>query len=335
MEIVDKNKCTGCYSCVNICPKNCITMISIDGFLHPVIDESLCIKCNLCINTCPVRNPIPLNPEKKIPDAYGAYSNDEEILLKSSSGGLFSVIAEYVLSKNGVVFGAGFNASQKVVHMSVHKKEDLYKLRQSKYVQSEIGDTFKQAKELLNKGILVFFTGTSCQIVGLKKFLKKDYNNLLTQDLICHGVPSPEKFKNYISQKEKLKGGKLTAISFRNKDRKRWSGDVVMSFNNNTIYKKSCRRNSFFKEMLRNKNTRPSCKTCLYRSMNRHSDITLADFWGVSLLKPSIHNRLGTSLVIIHSKKGEKVFKEITPYITSKKVKLKLALIFNPSMKRK
>lgn len=335
MSIVEENKCTGCHTCKNICPKNCIEMVSKNGFLYPVIDESVCIKCGLCEKFCPERNPKLLEIKKKVPDAYGAYSKDSEILLQSSSGGIFSVLADFVLSQNGVVFGAGFDNENKVIHMSVDKKEDLHKLRQSKYVQSEIGDTFKEAKVLLENGIVVLFTGTPCQIVGLNKFLNKEYDNLLTQDIICHGAPSPEKFKAYISLKEQEQGASLKTVSFRNKDRNRWKGDVLMSFDNDIVYRKSFPRDAFVKKMIRNKEMRPSCYNCNYRGVNRHSDITLADFWGVQFVQPSMYNKLGTSLVIIHSEKGARVFNEINPYIVCKKVNLTRARIFNPSIRKK
>ncbi|MBO5852165.1 MAG: Coenzyme F420 hydrogenase/dehydrogenase, beta subunit C-terminal domain, partial [Clostridia bacterium] len=214
MQIVDKSLCSGCSACLHICPKNSISMEpDKNGFLRPVIDETKCTNCGLCKKTCPVLNK--KEQQEKNVQAYAVINKDEGVRKDSSSGGVFTQIAKYVLSKNGVVFGALFDENFKVKHAYIESENDLIKLQKSKYVQSEIGVTYKEAKNFLDQGRFVLFTGTPCQIGGLQAYLKKPYDNLITQDFICHGVPSPKVWKKYIDKKKKV--GNIKEVSFKDK----------------------------------------------------------------------------------------------------------------------
>lgn len=211
MEICKQGLCNGCSACRSVCPVGCIEMKrNAEGFLFPVVDESRCVQCGLCGRICPVnaqRNAMQL----EMPKAYAAVSKNHTQRKESSSGGVFSLLAEYVLGQGGVVFGAAFDEGFHLRHIVVETTEGLAQLRGSKYVQSEIGDAYLQAKAYLKAGKLVLFTGTPCQIGGLKAYLQKDYENLITQDIICHGVPSPEVWEKYKGYLEKKQGASFPA----------------------------------------------------------------------------------------------------------------------------
>lgn len=213
IELKDKKNCCGCASCVQRCPKHCISLIEDEeGFLYPKVDLETCIDCGLCEKVCPVLN----KDEKREPLAvYAANNKDEEIRKSSSSGGIFTLLAENIISRGGVVFGARFNEKWEVVHDFVEKTEDLTLFRGSKYVQSKIGDTYYKASLFLKEGRQVLFSGTPCQIAGLRKYLRKDYDNLLTIDFICHGAPSPGVFRTFLRdelQKAARKGGRKNTV---------------------------------------------------------------------------------------------------------------------------
>ena len=212
ISISDKANCCGCSACYSACPKQCISMVEDEeGFRYPIIDKSKCIDCGLCEKVCPVLNVS--NPNK--PASIFAFSNkSEDIRLKSSSGGAFSLLAELVLSQGGVVFGAAYDNNWEVAHTYIERIEDLDMLRRSKYVQSRIGDTYKQAKNFLKEGRKVLFTGTPCQISGLRHYLRKDYENLITMDFVCHSAPSPKVWRKFLREQYARKGvaGKNTVF---------------------------------------------------------------------------------------------------------------------------
>ena len=213
IDIKEKNNCCGCSACVQICPKQCISMAADnEGFLYPQVNSAICIDCGLCEKVCPVINQsAPREPLV----VYAAKNNNEDIRLKSSSGGIFTLLAEKVIEEGGVVFGAKFDADWNVVHDYTETIEGLAAFRGSKYVQSIIGDNFKTAKQFLNNGRKVLFSGTPCQIAGLKKYLRKEYDNLLTVDVVCHGVPSPMVWRDYLDYKRaKRAAGKNTVSEF-------------------------------------------------------------------------------------------------------------------------
>lgn len=330
IEIKNKSNCCGCHSCSNICPKDAIEMKEdIKGFKYPVINKEKCINCDLCEKVCPIINKVHTNNK---PQAYACINKDEKIRLKSSSGGIFSLISESILDLKGVVFGAQFDDEFNVIHSYTEDKEKLYKFRGSKYVQSTIGDTFKKVKEFLEKDKYVLFTGTPCQIEALYSFLQKEYDKLYTQDIICHGVPSPKVWKKYKEEIENKNNSKTSKMTFRDK-RNGWANySLKWSFSNKNVYVESNHESKYMKAFLKNFSLRDSCYECNFKKKNRMSDITLADFWGIENIMPEMYNDKGTSLVILNTKKGRELFDNIKEKIESKHVDFEKSIEYNPSM---
>ena len=325
--IVEKQKCSGCSACYNSCPVHCIHMTSDnEGFLYPEIDENKCIDCGLCKKICPVMKKYEGNNEGR---AYSCINKDEEKRLESSSGGVFTLLAEYVINNGGKVFGALFDDEFNVLHISCDNVDELSKIRGSKYVQSRIENTYKEAEECLKSGALVLFSGTPCQISGLKAFLRKSYENLITADIICHGVPSPKVWRKYLDYREEQAGAKVRKISFRNKKSGWTSYSVYFEFDNGTEYVKRVYSDLYMKGFLSDIYLRPSCYNCHFKSLNRESDITLADFWGVWDIAPEMFDNKGTSLVFVNTKKGQNIFKQIEDKIEFRETDLKTSVKYN------
>ena len=328
-EIIKKELCSGCHACFNICPKQCIEMISDDdGFWYPRINENECVNCNKCNEVCPVLNKSENNDVGK---AYAAINQDEKIRSGSSSGGIFTLLADYIIDRNGVVFGAAFDDEFNVTHIAVDCKDDLHKLRGSKYAQSKIGDTYKQAKRFLDTGKWVLFSGTPCQISGIKSYLGKNYEKLITQDIICHGVPSPMIWQKYIKCREKISESQVKRISFRNKKQGWKTYSVSVKFANNTEYIKRHCEDSYMKAFLKNLSLRPSCYNCHSKSLERESDITLADFWGCADIVSDMDDDKGLSLVFVNSIKGKQIFEGISDKTEYREVDIHKAVQYNPS----
>ena len=326
IKITKKANCTGCHACYNACPQKCISMkFDYEGFLYPNVDVEKCIECNLCEEVCPI---IHKEAVENNPIAYGCYNKNEEIRKESSSGGIFTLIAELVIKSNGVVFGAGFDQDYNVEHSYVENVDELNKFRGSKYVQSKIGDTYEQAENMLEKGKLVLFTGTPCQIGGLKAYLRKEYPNLICQDIVCHGVPSQYIWKHY--KKFISKDRKLANMSFRDKSTgwKRYS--LKFDFEDGSSYQEIGNENAYIKGFVNNLYLRPSCYKCAYKTLHRQSDITLADFWGVEGILPNLDDDKGTSLVFVNSKKGQKIFEKLKKSIKYSKVDIEKSIMYNP-----
>lgn len=331
ITINDKSRCSGCSACANKCPKFAIEMVEDDnGFKYPIINDRKCIDCGLCDRICPILNNKNVD---NTPEAYACINNDAEVRKLSSSGGIFSVISKLILNKNGVVFGAAFDENFNLRHIYVDKYSDLNKLRTSKYLQSDIGDSYKEAKKFLDSDRLVLFTGTPCQIEGLKAYLNKEYENLYTQDVICHGVPSPKVWKKYREYRLKKDGEKPNEINFRNKDSGWHTYSLKFSYSKN-IYVNTQNSDLFMRAFLSNLCLRDSCYNCSFKKYNRLSDITLADFWGIEHIEKDFDDNKGTSLVIINSKKGNEIFNEIKSECRVKRVKLDEAIKYNQSFIR-
>lgn len=322
-----KELCTGCHACYSTCPKNAISMQpDKEGFIHPVVDEQKCIHCGLCEKVCSVLH------EKVSEDGAEAYvciNKSEKQRSKSSSGGIFSAIARKVIQEGGIVFGAAFDEELQVRHKGVNSIEDLYGLMGSKYVQSTIGDSYKAAKKELEKGRWVLFSGTPCQIGGLKSFLGKEYETLITQDIICHGVPSPKVWRKYIEYQERENKSSISRRllpSFRDKKRGWRRFSMLFYFENGKKYFRTLDTDPYIKLFLQDITLRRSCYNCHHKSLNRESDITLADFWGVENICPEMFDDRGTSLVFINSDKGRKLFEGITNDIIYKTVDINMAV---------
>lgn len=325
IEIKDKSKCSGCHSCMNICPKNCIEMkVDEEGFWYPVVDKEKCIECGLCEKRCPILNDMNI---ENTPHAYACYNKDEEIRKESSSGGIFTLLASNIIDNGGIVYGAAFNQNFEVEHIEVTNKQDLSKLRGSKYVQSKLGNTYSKIKEHLNQNKLVYFSGTPCQIDGLLCFLNKKYDNLICQDIVCHGVPSPKIWKHYLKKFDLEKNAK---ISFRDKSTG-WDSYSFSIKQDNNSFKELSSQNEYMKVFLKDLCLRPSCYDCHSKSLHRNSDITLADFWGIKDVCPEMYDNKGTSLVFINSDKGKELFDKISNDIKYQEVDINEASKHNPS----
>lgn len=306
-QIINLQNCSGCGACYNKCPVGAIEMKSNEeGFLYPEIDNSKCTNCGLCEKTCPALNQ---NKEVKSPVAYAAQASDE-IRYNSSSGGVFTLLANYIFENDGYVCGASYNNDfSKVEHIIISSKEDLHKLQTSKYLQSNTKTVYKEIKNLLDKGKLVLFTGTPCQVQGLNYFLNKNYEKLFTADIICHGAPSPGVWSDYI--KTISNGKKIKNVNFRDK-KYGWKSPLLLSIDcEDERYEEYANKDIYFKSFLKNLILRKSCGTCLYANLNRPSDITLGDFWKVHKYNKSFDDKKGTSLVIVNSQKGNSLLEAI------------------------
>ena len=331
-NLPDKKQCCGCGVCTQICPKQCITMqADEEGFLYPAVNDDACIHCGLCEKTCPVRNVQPEAEGK--PKAFAAFSRDEHERQSSSSGGIFSLLAEQVLECGGAVFGAEMAADcRSVNHSATESPEELCRLRGSKYLQSTIGSTYAQAKEFLDAGRRVLFSGTPCQIEGLKSFLKKDYDNLLCVDVICHGAPSPKLWEKYIDYREHQAGAAVQRTIFRHKKYGWKSYAVLLEFSNNTAYEQILSKDLYMQMFLQDLCLRPSCYDCKFKKLHRVSDITLADFWGCERVCPEMDDDRGLSAVLIHSDKGQKAFEGIQDQCVSRQVECSQIAAGNPAL---
>lgn len=307
MVIYDnKNDCCGCTACLNSCPTQAISLKEDnEGFLYPVINDFLCTKCKLCIKVCPFKKYKKNDFQQKI---YAVKHKDQEILFKSSSGGAFTALSDYVLANNGVVYGASFDKSFKVIHSRAINKEDRNLMRGSKYVQSFLGNCFIKVKKDLEENKLVLFTGTPCACAGLNNYLNKEYQNLFICDIICHGVPSPKIFKDYIHfiSNKKI----ISELNFRSK-KAGWRGyNIYLKKNNKEILNNS--NSKSFLDLFSNVGLlRPSCHNCKFCNFNRPSDITIADFWGIEKCKPHMDDNKGVSLILLNSIKGQTLFNNI------------------------
>lgn len=323
INIKSKFDCCGCNACVQACPKQCIVMSEdYEGFLYPEVNKELCINCDLCEKVCPVSNQV----ANRFPmEIYAVINENKKVCLESSSGGVFTSFAEKVINENGLVFGAKFDSNWEVVHDHVDTCSDLSVFRGSKYLQSRIENTFLEVRFFLNKGRKVLYSGTPCQIAGLKRFLNKDYENLLTVDFVCHGVPSPKIWRSYLKQTIERRCGKqidsvsIETISFRNKclSWKKFSFALTFSITDDAgilkiiSFSEIFSKNLFMKGFLSNLYLRPSCYACPAKKLKSGSDITIGDFWGIKKVSPDFYNDKGVSLVLINSDKGYKYFKEL------------------------
>ena len=307
--LCDKKDCSGCYACVSACPKQCITMEKgEDGFEYPVINKAECINCKKCNAVCPVINKV--KDDNAEPEAYGAINKDDHARKAGSSGGVFGLLAKSVLAEGGVVIAPAFNQKFELSHVVIENEADLNKAVGSKYVQSRVGDAYKSAKDLLENGKRVMFSGTPCQIAGLKSYLGRDYENLFTQDIICHGVPSPLSWQYYLLGKAKKAGaGRVTDVNFRQKTDDNQT-KIALSFDNGDVYSESYANDYFIKSFLTNINLRSSCTRCSFKQQHRCADITLGDFWGVERVAPSLNDTKGVTLVLAHSEKGKELFEK-------------------------
>lgn len=305
--ICDKEKCTGCSACFNVCPKQAISMQSDElGNIYPVIDKSKCINCGLCKKICPQLHDIPsIKPQK----TYALYSKDVKKRMASTSGAAATIFGENIIANGGIVYGVSnlyFNNEFKFIR--IDNTKDLYKIKGSKYVHAHVGTTFKGVKKDLIAGKIVMFVGTPCQVAGLKSFLMKDYDNLITVDIICHGVPSQQLFFEQLKQYG-INYSEIYEVSFRNNERYCLT---IYDKNKEKIFSKTSSLIPYFRNFLQGNIFRENCYSCKYAKSERISDITIGDFWGLDnncKIKDDINK--GISLVLVNSPKGLKLFENI------------------------
>lgn len=321
IQITEKTDCCGCGACVQRCPNACIIMHEDEqGFLYPKVDTAKCIDCGVCEKVCPVLN----HGEPRQPlVCYAAIHHDEKIRLASSSGGVFTALAEYVIANSGVVFGARFNEKWEVVHDYTETIEGLAAFRGSKYVQSTIGDNYRLAELFLKDGRQVLFTGTPCQIAGLNNYLRKEYENLLSVEVACHGVPSPLVWREYIKDKNP------TSINFRDK-RNGWKEYGLNINTRNSEFHECFRNNLYMKAFLRNYSLRSSCFLCRLKSGASNCDILIADFWGIDNVLPNLLKDKGVSIILPYSKKGNDILQFIKLHFYDSEYSQ--ALAYNPAI---
>ena len=324
LETKDKKKCNGCGVCTLECPVNAISMVEDEeGFFYPTIDENKCIKCNKCRSICSN-----FNDKKEYGKAYLAINNNSQELSQSASGGMFYVIAKFVIEKNGVVFGVEYDDKLNVQHNYYETIEECKKFQGSKYVRSSLRDSFEKVRKFLEEDRFVLFTGTPCQCNALKVFLKKDYNKLILCDIICHANPSQKVFNKYRNELEKKYEKKIVDFKFRDKANG-WHGSVPnIYFEDHTIIKDRIFYEAFVSELF----NRPSCHECEFASLNRITDFTLGDLWGVERILPEYKdNNTGISLLLVNSNKGLNIFETIKNNIEYKEVDYKKAFECNHS----
>ena len=310
VEFEEKAQCCGCTACSSICPKKAISMKQDEeGFLYPNIDKTKCINCGLCDKVCPIKN---INNNQFKQKGYILNHKDNDVRAKSTSGGAFSPIAEYVLSKSGVVFGAKFDDDYNVIHDYAINKEEYQKFRGSKYVQSDLKNCFSKAKEFLDEGKLVCFSGTPCQIEGLKSFLRKEYDNLITVDVMCHAAPSPLVWKKYLNyQKSRLKGEKIEKVLFRDKSKYGFKYSTMTIKTDKDTYSRGVETDPYLRAFFGDLSDRPSCYDCKFKKQNHISDFTIWDCFIAENFDKSLDDDKGTSRMLINSNKGIEIFDNI------------------------
>lgn len=325
------SNCSSCAACANICTRNAITMqLDTEGFYRPVIDNQKCISCGACEKICPwihtVENP---NQSEINPETIAAYAKDDEIRIASSSGGIFSVLAEKILEEGGFVVGVAQLSPTRFGHIIIKNKCELPQLRGSKYVQANAGTIYREVKLLLNDGQKVLFSGAPCQIAALYAVLKNiDLSNLFTVDVVCHGTPSVKVFEKYVSYLEKKEKTKLEGIDFRNKDFswKKWSLAHKFIINKISI---PFEKTPYMRLFLNGISDNISCFNCHYGKLPRVADITLGDFWGIEKFHPKMDDDKGTSVVLLNTNHGKKLFNSISNNIIKCRSKVEFAILGN------
>lgn len=327
------DRCTGCGVCMLKCPRQSISMEkNSEGFRYPAVNTSKCINCKICEEQCPVLHAV---PDHEKTEFYAVQNQNSEIRIDSSSGGFFFAVCSWVIDHEGIICAAKYDHSFSVIHGFAGDKQDARSFLGAKYAQSDAYHCFLRIKEYADQDKLVLFVGTPCQAAGLRRFLGKDYPNVILVDMICHGVPSPNVWERYVNERRKkdANGAAVTGINLRNKDTgwTRYGYSVVFDYENGKRYQVRQNEDPFMKGFVRNLYLRASCSNCEFKGTNRCTDLTLGDYWGVWNQHPEMDDNTGTSLVMIHSGKGAALFSEITNSLRVLKLLGEDCLSENPS----
>lgn len=319
IEKIEKNQCTGCGLCSVKCPKQCVLMVEDEeGFRFPKIDSSKCVGCSLCLNTCPATTAADGLYSKYNRSYYCGIIKDNEVLIKSSSGGVFGVLAEYIIRNGGYVCGCIYTDEMEAIHILSNRKQDIEKMYGSKYVQSRVEHCFTEILDHLNSNEMILFTGTACQIAALRLFLDKDYSKLYCVEILCHGVPSPGLFRMYKKYLEKSLGGKIKDIRFRDKSRDGWGSEHrtrIVYERNGKIHDKRPLLPAYFSAFFYGLDLRESCYQCKFAKPERATDLTIGDFWG-SWAKYKKRFKEGISVIGVNTEKGSDLFLNVSNCFT-------------------
>lgn len=333
IKILNKKDCTGCRACEQICPVKAISMKEDDeGFITPKVDEERCIKCGLCKKTCGQIDRFYNKNNLEERKFLGVRPKEKEIAKNSTSGGIAYLISKMVIEENGIVFGSAYDENLMPYQKYVKDKKELQQLRGSKYVTSDTKKTFSQVKEFLEEGKKILYIGVPCQIGGLKKFLKKDYENLYTIDIICHGVPSQKIFKKYLENEEKKLREKIISYTARSKSKVAWGmGYCAEIKTKNKIKYKKADFDPYYTAFLKGKVNRECCYECKYANLD--GDITLGDLWGIEQFDYDFYDKNGVSLAIVNTIKGEKIFNKVKNLVEYRQYNEQQVTKFNGNLK--
>lgn len=330
ITVVPKQSCIGCGACLSVCPVNAISMeADSEYFLYPKVNEEMCTECGECLKVCPALEEIQFDRIEK-PVVWAALSNDETVRKNSSSGGVFYELARSILKKNSIIYGAAFNDDFNLIHRSAVNEAEIFPLMGSKYLQSATNRIFSEVKSKLDNGKEVLFSGTPCQVAGLNTFLQKDYSNLITCDLICHGVASPGVFESYINKIEKVHNSKVLEYKFRAKPHSWRHFCTLIKYGNGEQSTEPFNQNLFMRGYLADIFLRPSCYDCKYSRIPRVADITLGDFWGIWDIEKGWDDDKGTTALIANSTKGKQMIDEIS--LIKREAQLKWVISGNPAL---
>lgn len=330
IKVSRKEDCCGCSVCADICPKNCISMKPDEkGFLYPEADAQQCVECRMCEQVCPVSGPLKSSHE---PVMYALQNRDETVRKESTSGGAFTLIAEWTAARGGCVIGAAFDGHFAVVHRAEDSREKIAEFRGSKYVQSRTEGIYRTAEKELKKGRWVCFSGTPCQVNGLKKFLGKEYDKLVTVDLACHGVTSPLFFKKYLEYHREKAGADITSVLFREKYYGYGFSTMKIGFSDGSCYRAGMETDILLRSFFLDLNTRESCHACRFKTVRHVSDFTLFDGWHAEKYRKGMEDDRGTTLCIVQSEKGARIFDEIRSGCTSAEVPVERGVALDGSM---
>lgn len=337
IEIRNKAKCCGCTACKEVCPTGAIEMSQDEeGFFYPITNIEKCIKCNKCNSVCPIINKVKETTYSR--KVYICQNKDNQIRFDSTSGGVFSALAQYVIDRDGYVFGVEFDNEWRVVHGVTRTNEDLKRFRGSKYVQSFLGDTFIYVKKILEKDNWVLFTGTPCQIEGLVSYLHKEYEKLILMDMVCYSVSSPgvwNMYLNHLKKTQKLDITKVSSIKFRDKTKYGYEYSLMTFYDKcgKLLYSSGPESNQLLRSFVSNTSTRPSCYKCKFKKVKRVSDFTVWDCYDVYKYKKELDDNKGTSHVMVHTKKAQSIIDEINEKcLIMESIELGIAIKTEPSM---
>ncbi len=305
---IKRSECCGCAACIAVCPFGAIQMKEdFEGFLYPRVDKKKCRGCGLCADVCPIKHKKQAGQE---PVYIGAQAKSDALRFTSSSGGVFPVLARYVLSQNGVVFGATMETDGSVHHREITAIEEISLLQKTKYVQSDIRHCYKSIKQHVRAGRLVLFSGTPCQCQAVRQYMGGENEKLLLADLVCYGVPSPGIWRKYRRELEKRHQGRITEFCFRDKRRKN-NGRTISARIGGKEYICPMEKNQFCRLYFKNFTLRPSCFSCRFCTTDRESDLTMGDFWGIEKVRPEYEDGMGTSLLILRGERAKGIFEAV------------------------